>query len=202
MKNINIVLNVILLIAVAVLYFLFFKDKGSTSGSFTKAFKDTSTSNLPAKLAYFDMDSVENRYTYIKEVRDQLKTKEQNISGELNGLKKTYMERIQQLQGKAQTMSQQEGDAAQAEINTMQQKLQQRETELTQGLQGEQFKMMQDINRKIEDFLKTYNQQKKFAFIFSHQPGDFIYYKDSLCNITGDIVNGLNAAAAAAGKKK
>jgi len=199
MKNISVALNVVVLIAVAVLYFLFFNSKTSTSVTVAKGAKDTSSANLPTRLAYFDMDSVENRYTFIKEKREELKTKEQNMSGELNGLKKTYMERIQQLQSKAQTMSQQEGDAAQAEINTMQQKLQQREAELTQGLQGEQFRMMQDINKKIEDFLKTYNQQKNFAFIFSHQPGDFIYYKDSLCNITTDIVNGLNSAT---GKEK
>ena len=201
MKNFSVALNVILLIAVGVLYFLFFKDKKATPVSGIPPTKDTAMANLPTRIGYFDMDSVENRYTYIKEARDILKNKEQGISGELNGLKKSYSERIQQLQSKAQTMSQTEGEAAQMEINQMQQKLQQREAELTQALQGDQFKMMQDINKKIEEFLKTYNQQKKFAFILSHQPGDFIYYKDSLCNITNDIVNGLNAAAAAAKNK-
>ena len=200
MKNVSVALNVILLIAVGVLYFLFFKGKGPAAAT-PNTTKDAANTSLPTKLAYFDMDSVENRYTYIKQVREQLKGKEQAISGEMNGLKKGYMERIQQLQAKAQTMSQQEGEAAQSEINQMQQKLQQREAELTQSLQGEQFKMMQDINKKIEEFLKTFNQKKQYAFIFSHQPGDFIYYKDSLCNITSDIVNGLNAAAATEKKR-
>ncbi len=200
MKNVSVALNVILLIAVGILYFLFFNEKGS-SATTPKGAKDAVTTSLSTKLAYFDMDSIENRYTYIKEVREQLKAKEQAISGEMNGLKKGYTDRIQQLQAKAQTMSQQEGEAAQAEINQMQQKLQQREAELTQNLQGEQFKMMQDINKNIEEFLKTFNKQKQYAFIFSHQPGDFIYYKDSMCNITSDIVNGLNAAAASAKKK-
>lgn len=201
MKNLSVALNVVLLIAVAVLYFLFFNGNKSVTSTRTKDVRDTAIANLPTRIGYFNMDSVENRYTYIKEVREQLKAKEQNISAELNALKKNYMERIQQLQAKAQTMSQTEGDAAQAEINQMQQKLQQREAELTQSLQGEQFKMMQDINKKIEEFLKTYNQHKKFAFILSHQPGDFIYYKDSLCNITSDIVDGLNAAASTVKKK-
>lgn len=191
---------IVILINIGVLYYLFFRGKDQTAST-TKGPKDSAYTSQPGRLAYFDMDSIENRYTYIKEVREQLKVKEQAISGEMNGLKKGYMERIQQLQSKAQTMSQQEGEAAQAEINQMQQKLQQREAELTQSLQGEQFKMMQDINKKIEDFLKSFNQKKQFAFIFSHQPGDFIYYKDSSCNITNDIVNGLNAAAAAEKKK-
>lgn len=195
MKNVSVILNIILLVAVGILYFLFFKNNHSTkTGEYITDSAITSGISYPMKIAYFNMDSVEVHYVYIKEVREQLKNKEQSMSNEMNGLKKAYMERIRQLQAKSQTMSQQEGEAAQAEINQMQQKLQTREGELTQSLQGEQFKMMQDINKKIEDYLKTYNQQKKYTFIFSHQPGDFIYYKDSLCNITSDIITGLNAS--------
>ncbi|MEO7309080.1 MAG: OmpH family outer membrane protein [Chitinophagaceae bacterium] len=201
MKNLSLALNVILLVAVGLLYVLFFKEKKTGTVTNLSVGNDIPVTNMPTRIGYFNMDSVENGYTYIREVREQLKTKEQGISAELNTLKKSYMERIQQLQSKAQTMSQTEGETAQGEINQMQQKLQAREAELTQSLQGEQFKMMQDVNRKIEDFLKSYNQQKKFAFILSHQPGDFIYYKDSLCNVTEDIVNGLNAAAVSNKKK-
>ena len=201
MKNVSVAINVVLLVAVGILYFLHFKGNSSVSAAGPKAGKDSMPANAPTRIAYFDMDSVENKYTYIKEVRDQLKVKEQGISAELNGLQKSYMERVQQLQAKAQSMSQQDGEAAQAEINQMQQKLKQREAELTQGLQGDQFKMMQDINKRIEEFLRTYNQQRKYAFILSHQPGDFIYYKDSLCNITSDIVDGLNTALATEKKK-
>ncbi|MES2776224.1 MAG: OmpH family outer membrane protein [Bacteroidota bacterium] len=201
MKNASVALNVVLLIAVGVLYFLFFKEKKAATGPVVSGVKDNSTLNLPTKIGYFDMDSVENRYTKIKEVRDLLKEKEQAMSGEMNGLKKKYMDRIQQLQAKAQTMSQQEGEAAQAEINQMQEQIRAKESELTQALQGEQFKMMQDINKRIEEFLKIYNQKKNFAYILSHQPGDFIYFKDSLCNVTSDLVEGLNAAAASEKKK-
>jgi outer membrane protein len=199
MKNISGILNIILLIAVGVLYFLFFKKNNTAAKSPAVASGVANVSS--GKLAYFDMDSVENRYTYIKNMRDQLKSKEQGINGEMMGLKKKYMDRIQQLQAKAQTMSQQEGEAAQAEINQMQQKIQAREGELTQSIQGDQLKMMQDINKKIEEYLKVFNKDNKYSFIFSHQPGDFIYYKDSLSNITTEVINGLNAQAAAAVKK-
>ena len=109
--------------------------------------------------------------------------------------KKGYMNRIQQLQAKAPNMSQQEGEAAQAEINQMQLNMQQKEARLAQGLQEKQFKMMQDINNKIAEFLKVYNSDRRFSYIISHQPGDFLYYSDTVYNITADVLKGLNDLA-------
>lgn len=192
MKNASLVLNGVLLVAVIILYVLFFNEKKTTVAAPGRVVSSTSSGG-GSTIAYFDMDSLERGYKKIVDVRTKLKNQEQNIGNELGALKKTYMARVNALQQKAQSMSQQEGEAAQAEINQMQQSLQQKEAVLTQSYQDEQYKTMQDINKTIEEFLKTYNQQKGYAFIFSHQPGDFIYYKDSVHNITTDLINGLNA---------
>lgn len=192
MKNVSLVLNVVLLVAVVVLYVLFFKEpKGTVVTTHGQAVNTTATGS--SRIAYFNMDSLERKYNKIVDVRNKLRNQEQNISNELVALKKSYMARVNVLQQKQQQMSQQEGEAAQAEINQMQQNLQQKEALLTQNYQDEQYKTMQDINKTIEEFLKTYNQQKNYAFIFSHQPGDFIYFKDTMFNITDDLISGLNA---------
>lgn len=196
MKNVSLALNAVLLVAVIVLYVLFFRQKTSASNAMPVA--KLPVAAVPSgtgggvRIAYFNMDSVEEHYNYIKDTRNQLKSQEQGVKNELENLKKNYMGRVNALQQKAQSMSQQEGEAAQSEINQMQVTYQQREAQLTQELQDKQFKTMQDISKKIEEFLKSYNQQRTYSFIFSHQPGDFIYYTDSVYNITGDIVKGLN----------
>ncbi len=51
---------------------------------------------------------------------------------------------------------------------------------------------MQDINKKIENYLAEYNKDGKYGYIFSHSAGDFIYFKDSVNNITNNIIKGLN----------
>lgn len=51
---------------------------------------------------------------------------------------------------------------------------------------------MSDVRSKIEDFLKVYNKDNKYSYIISYEPGLF-YYKDTIYNITKDVVNGLNA---------
>lgn len=192
MKNINAILHVVSLVAIAVLFFLYLKPS-SPAGKSHKAKNDsTNVSSRELALAYFEMDTVEHNYKYIKDVQDQLKGRQQAITNELNTTKKQYMGRIQQLQSKAPTMSQQEGESAQAEINQMEVELRQKEARLNQELQEQQFKLMQDINKKIEEFLETYNKDKKYAYIFSHSPGDFMYYKDSLNDITNEILKGLN----------
>jgi outer membrane protein len=52
---------------------------------------------------------------------------------------------------------------------------------------------MTDVRNKIEDYLKEYNKQKGYAFILSYEPGFMLYYKDSIYDITNDIITGLNA---------
>ncbi|MCC6762395.1 OmpH family outer membrane protein [Phnomibacter sp. MR] len=192
MKNVSTILSILSLAGVAGLFVMQFAGGSSTSKSANAAAK--TDSHTHGQVGYFEMDSIEQHYAFVKNVRDQLKKDEDNITAELGGMKKNYMGRIQQLQAKAPTMSQQEGEAAQAEINQMQMTLQQREAKLTQDLQEKQFKMMKEINDKIADFLKTFNANKKYAYIISRSPGDFVYFADSTYNITDEVIKGLNAA--------
>lgn len=192
MKNFNNIALAVLAVAVAILFFL---QLGGNSGKKTTAAASgtDSTGVLGAgRIAYFEMDSIEQQYLYIKEVQSKLKQREQVMTAELQGMRNGYMGRIQQLQSKASTMSQQEGESAQAEINQMERTLQQKEAKMAQELQEEQFKLMQDINKKIEEYLTAYNSNKGYSYILSRQAGDFIYFKDTTFNVTIDLVKGLN----------
>lgn len=189
MKNISNIMSGAALAGVAVLFFLHFSHRSNSNVAKPAA---KTESHTHGQIAYFDMDSVEQHYDFVKQVREELKKQENNISNELNNMRKGYMGRIQQLQAKAPGMSQQEGEAAQAEINQMQVNLQQQEAKLTKELQDKQFKMMQEINEKITSYLKEYNNGKSFSYIISRSPGDFIYLTDTAFNITNDLIKGLN----------
>lgn len=193
MKQVSNVVLAILAVAVAVLfYFQFAGKQAAGSKPVANGGEEAATDNYPGKIAYFEMDSVEQQYQYIKEVQGQLKTREQSITSELGSMRNGYANRVQQLQSQAPQMSQQDGERAQAEITQMERNLQQREAKLAQELQEQQFKLMQDINKKIEDFVTEYNKTKGYAYIISRQSGDFIYFKDTTLNITNDLIKGLN----------
>ncbi len=90
-------------------------------------------------------------------------------------------------------MNQQEQDAAMKEINQMQETLAEKKQSLDNELFNYNSKMKDDILKKIQDFLKDYNKNKRFDYIFSYEPG-FMFYKDSTLDITRDVVKGLNDA--------
>jgi outer membrane protein len=66
-----------------------------------------------------------------------------------------------------------------------------KEKMLADEFQEEQVRKLQDVKKKIEDFLKAYNQQKGYSLILNNYP-DLIYYKDPAYDITADLVQGLN----------
>ena len=89
-------------------------------------------------------------------------------------------------------MTQAEGEAAQREVAQMQQKFQQRQMSMEQDLKKHQVDVMTDVRNKIENYLKDYNKEKGYAFILSYEPGFMLYYRDSVYDITNDVIKGLN----------
>lgn len=139
------------------------------------------------------MDSIDNNYEYLKDVRTQLKTKQQELGGQLNQLKSRYMEKINKYKQEAQTMTQERQSVIEQELMNDQKVLASKEQSLDLEMQDVQFKKMQDVNRKIEDYLKDYNKDKGYSYIIANQPGS-IYYIDPAFDITTDLIKGLNGA--------
>ena len=191
MKNISTYLSVLALILVGALYYLHFS---STKKNDAAVVRDVKSSNADFRIAYFDIDSLQTKYEYFKDVSNQVKVKETSMTAQLNSIQQSYQKRMKELQAKGPTMNQTEAEAAQREYAQMQQKYQERQMSMEQDLKKHQLDMMTDVRNKIEDYLKEYNKQKGYAFILSYEPGFMLYYKDSIYDITNDVINGLNAA--------
>ena len=73
----------------------------------------------------------------------------------------------------------------------MEKTFQNKEQMLNQDLQNESFKRLQEVKKKVEDYLKEYNKDKGYSYVFTSSP-DLIYLKDSVYNITSDLIKGLN----------
>lgn len=195
MKNGLLILNVILLIAVGVLFYLHFskpsKTVTTTTGTQLSGTPDTGTIGSGGRIAYIEMDSVENASILIKNVRNELARREEAMSNEMSGLEKKYRNRATELGAQAQTMNQVQSEAAQKEMFQLEQQIRGRKQELDQLYQNLYMDKMKDVKSKIETFLKEYNKDKKYTYILAYDPGIF-YYKDSAYNITSDVIKGLN----------
>ena len=189
MKNILLTINIILLVLVGYLYYLHFHTDGAKAVTHSSSV-NTSADNK-SKVAYIDLDSLQDNYGYYQKLKTDFEHKQESANDQLAALQKKYQNRAMQLQQKAATMTQKEQAAAMEEINKMQQELQERKQKVDNDLYNENSKMKQDILTRIEDFLKTYNKDGKYSYIFSYEPG-FMFYKDSTLNITPDVILGLN----------
>ena len=191
MKNVLLIINVVLIGLVGYLYYLHFNTPAKSE---THVSKGNTGSGLieSSKVAYIDLDSLQNNYVYYKKIKADFERKQSAANDEIGGMQKKYQTRAMQLQQKGSTMNQQEQEAAMQEINKMQQDLQARKQEIDNDLYNYNSKMKEDILTRIQNFLKNYNKDGKYSYIFSYEPG-FMFYKDSTLNITPDVITGLNS---------
>lgn len=195
MKNLQSILLWVVAAAVAVLYVLHFSGKKTTEVKRSTVGKDSATNEVPQqiKVAYIDLDTIQKYYEYFKLKNDDLEREksrfDNQIQGELNKLERDRVEFLK----KGQAITQVEAEKFQQEYQTRYQQIGQRQ----QTLQGQhlenQAKAIDDIQKRINEYLKEYNVEGKYNFIFSTQEGNpTLYYKDSAFNITPQVVKGLN----------
>ena len=189
MKNSLLGINIVLAMAVAVLFYFQFGRKNNVASA-ANTFHQNGVS---FKIAYFEMDSVENNYEYLKDVRNVLRQMEQQKSNELAELRNQNKAKLQAYQKKGSNMNQEEIARANDELMRLENELKTQEQIKMGELQDESLKKMQQIKMKIEDFLKLYNKDKNYAYILSSS-SNIIYYKDSTYNITTELISSLNEA--------
>lgn len=188
MKNVSLGLNIVLVAAVAILFYLHFSSPKSRSAS-TGDVKSVPGGQF--KIAYFEIDSIQTQFEYYKEIQKALEVKDQDINRQLNVLKSTFAAKYQELQRSAQTLTQAELASKQQELQQMDKAFQSKEQMLNNELQDESIRKRQDVQKKIKEFLEEYNKDKGYSYIFSNL-SDLLYYKDTAYDITADVVKGLN----------
>jgi outer membrane protein len=185
MKPNSWIINGVMAVAIIVLFVLHFNSNSTP-------IKSSAMAAGGVKVAYFEIDSIQNSYNFFKDVKAALQAKDVENAKQLTGLKNAFAIKYQELQKNGQYLSQAEIGARQQELAQLEKNYTNREQQLAAEMQEESFKRLQEVKQKIEAFLVSYNKNKEFAYIFSSNP-DLMYYKDTAYDITADIVKGLNA---------
>ena len=191
MKNVLMILNIVLLAAVAFLYYQYYNQSHSSSTSVAKPPR-TPGDHEQCKIAYFEMDSVEINCEMVRDVKTELSKKEEAGMTELSRTDQQIRQIMTEYQNQLKTMTPEQGEMAQQDIMQRNSKLQSRKQELDQEYQGLYMRLNTDMKKKIEAFLNEFNRDNTYSYIFAYESGLF-FYKDSACNITHAVVDGLNA---------
>lgn len=199
MNKIALVLSILSLALGGVTLYLYTKNSQPKAISAERSSAQPSGSSF--KMAYFEMDSLENNYEYVKEIRELLRKKEESNKRELQAMKSRFEQEIAGWSRKGANITQEESEQMNNAYQRMNVAYTNREKELFENLQSESQKKLMDVNKRIEEFLKDYNKTKGYNYIITNEQS-LIYYKDSVYDITRDVVDGLNELHKATKPKK
>jgi outer membrane protein len=194
MKNVSLGLNIVLLAAVIFLYVKVFSGKNSDKNSSVKTTATTATAaSARAPIAYIELDSLNDRITYIKSRRTSLENDQRSIETEWqNGYRNLENQKNNFLK-RGNSITQQEAEKFQGELIQQQQMIDGKKQSLTQKLSERSYLFMDDIQKKLKEFLADYNRDKNYQYIFTTGTGlDYMVYKDAALNITDDVIRGMN----------
>lgn len=202
MKNISLILNAVLIVAVIVLFILVLgKKSNSPVQGFIGGNDSTQGGKLP--IAYVNIDSLLLNYQFAKESNESLIKKAEDSRLDLNMKDRQLQGEMSEFQRKLENnafLSRERAEQEQARLVRKQQDLQQLNAQLSKELMDAQQKMSEQLRDTINKFLKEYNKDKHFQFILSNTASDNILLSDEGYDITGEVIEMLNARYS--GKKK
>lgn len=196
MKQFSLVLNIVLLLAVGVLYFLFFsadkrkQEKKDGPGYFPK---DSSSSHKRTIVAYVELDSLNSNVSFIKQRKKELEAEQKLIANDYENAYRSLTAERDNFLKKGNAITQQEAEEFQAKLGQKQQEVEQSKQARAQKLAEKGARIMEDMQKRLKNFMTEYNKDGKYTYILATGTGlDYLFYKDSTLNITTDVIKGLN----------
>ncbi|MFM6923866.1 MAG: OmpH family outer membrane protein [Ferruginibacter sp.] len=195
MKNLSLVLNIILLLAVGYLFYYDFSGKKTeaVAAKLNSSYRPGDSNGSRPPLAYVELDSLNEKITFIKDKRKELEAEMKAIEQEQENAYRGLQAQKDNFLKKGASITEEEAQAFQGKLIEQQQKIDGRKQELSQKLNEKSFGIMEGIQKKLKDFLAEYNKDKKYMYIFTTGTGlDYMVFKDSTLNITNDVIKGMN----------
>jgi outer membrane protein len=195
MKNISLVLNAVLVVAVIVLFILVLGKKNNNAATGEIRGSDSTYSGkLP--IAYVNIDSLLLNYLFAKESNEDLMKKQEDSRLDLNLKARQLQGEMAEFQRKLQNnafLSRERAEQEQNRLMKKEQDLQQLNGKLSQELMDVQQKVSEQLRDTINSFLKEYNKDKKFELILSNTSSDNILIANGSYDITKEVTEALNS---------
>lgn len=186
MKNLSLILNAVLLVAVAVLFYLHFSSAKPTSSGLSAAV----TGDLV--VAYINSDSVLKHYHYMEDTKTVLEAKAKKLDTDLNNRANTLRGEIAAYQRNVSNMTIGQAKALEEDLGKKQQNLQMYQQTLSQQLAEEEAKLNKELYDRITTFLKAYSEENNIQVVMKFDPTSDVLYGKPALDITSSVVSGLN----------
>lgn len=170
----------------------------SCTGTQPKGVDETATEaevKPELKIAYVLIDTLTNQYEYYKEVVDRFEKKQANAEATINEKGRNFTAQVQEFQRKVQSnaITQQQYESEQARLQKLQQDIENLQARLSNSLQEEYQKELAALTDTIQNFTRSYAEEKGFDFILCKSSGiDNVLYGAPQYDVTDEVVAALN----------
>jgi len=185
------ILNLILLIGLAILYFLYFKQ--SKNKSTGETISQITGIKKPSKIVYINTDTILNNYELAKDLKKDFENERNKLDAELNAKKSSFENEAASFQKKIQTNSikTEEAQITEKKLQEKQSQLYELNETYNKRLGEEQMQMNITINDSIIHFLNRY-YKNKYDYILGYTPGSTVLYANGNYEITAEVVKAIN----------
>ncbi|MFV0591967.1 MAG: OmpH family outer membrane protein [Draconibacterium sp.] len=191
MKGSSIVVSVILFVAVAVLYVLYFTTANS-GGSVISAKSNNGETIGGLKIAYVKADSIILNYEMAQDLHDEFSKKQEAYTSEYGTKRQTFEKEAAAFQEKVQRggfLTEQRAVQERDRLLGKEQEIVKLDQELSAKLMEIQQANNQKILDKLMDYLKQYNEEAGYDFIFNSAE---VLIGPDAHNLTAEVLAALN----------
>lgn len=193
MKIANIVTNVVLGIAVVVLFVLHFSggEKQENKGE-QASVQMADPSDI--SIAFFSMDSVMSQWDMYFELQQELGQKQSELEADFAGKTESFYQRVQDAQYKIerQLVTRTEAEQLQQNLAAEEQNLMALQNQYTTDLQEEGMVKNRQMIDMIERYITELSKETGYSYVYSYQFGGNLIYGAKPFDITSQVIAGLN----------
>jgi outer membrane protein len=196
MKKVSLVINVVLIVAVAVLYVFHFSSKSPkeeiTKDTPTEAEKVQAMEELP--IAYVQIDSLLANMEMYVDITEKLNDKQQKLESSFTSQYQSFEKEVVDFQTKVQKglLTRREAQELEAGLGNKQAELENQRNSYLAELQEEGMVGQNKVINYIMEYLKEYNSDQKYKYIFSYSFGSALLYVNDASDITAEVLEGMN----------
>ena len=191
MNKIQILVNVVLVAAVAALFAIVLVNNKSSE---TPAVVAENSETIP--IAYLNVDSLLVNYTFAQEANEKLMKKQEDARLKMNTKLRTFQNEVADFQRKLENnafLSRERAEKEQQRLAKKEQELQELEAKLTQDIMLENQKLNMQLADSLNTFLKIFNADGRYHIILSNSAKDNVLMASEQYDITSEVIEGMNA---------
>jgi outer membrane protein len=188
MNRISTILNIVLIVAVGILYYLHFNSKQGDGPIIVPPKINVKASHL----VYINTDSLMEKYEYVKDMRSALESQRKQAEGEFQSKYRNLENEANNLREIIEKLSQEEAARQQQDIMLKEQKLGEFRDAMQERLLKNEQEKNEEMLKSISNFLEKNYANTGYAYILGYQHGGGILYAKNNLNITKEVLIGLN----------